>query len=240
MDCILALDTSGDLCSVGLSHHGRLNSLTHHTPRQHSQKLLAMVDELLASNDLQASDLDAIAFGRGPGSFTGIRICLSVAQGLAFALDIPLIPVSTLRTIAQASLRCGLVSSGQRLLVVSDARMQEIYRACYEIITTGNRTVVPKIIGVESIALPSDLAADAFLQNGGGENLVIVGSGLNYGELSGVAAAGRYSDPGIDATDMLELIANDPAAHMPLAAHLAQPVYLRDSVAWKKRQRIRN
>ena len=236
MDRILALDTSSDCCSVGLSFSGQQTSITNRTPRQHSQKLLVMVEEVLADAGITVNQLDAIAFGRGPGSFTGIRICLSVAQGLAYAADIPLIPVSTLRTIAQGTLRQGRILPQQNLLVAVDARMQEVYWADYRVQFDG--AVIP--LGEESISPPEIVSEHVFTGGLKGENLVIAGSGLIYAEISGMACAHQFTDSQIDSCDMLTLVHSDPENHLPIEPHLAQPVYLRDSVAWKKRQRIRS
>ncbi len=101
MTRILALDTSGSACSVALwSDAGLLIGHEETAQRQHTQRLLPMIKSLLLEADVNMSSLDAIAYGRGPGSFTGIRIAAGVAQGLAFGIDCPVIPVSTLAALA--------------------------------------------------------------------------------------------------------------------------------------------
>src|SRR5690606_29592 len=105
MTTILALDTATEACSVALLHEGRVLSHYEVAPRLHAQRLLPMVHDLLGEAGLALCARDAIAFGRGPGAFTGVRIAIGVVQGLAFALDRPVLPVSNLAVLAQRALR---------------------------------------------------------------------------------------------------------------------------------------
>src|SRR5690606_10081736 len=131
MTHILALDSATDACSVALYRDGEVTSLFELAAKSHTQRLLPMVDELLQSADCTLKDLDAIAFGRGPGSFTGLRICLGIVQGLAFGANLPVIPVSTLAAMASGFWREPAQYSALPLplLVALDARMDEIYWA---------------------------------------------------------------------------------------------------------------
>ena len=122
---ILALETSTDFCSVALLVGEDIHSTGENAGQRHSELLLPMVDEVLGRADLKVSDLDAIAFGAGPGSFTGLRIACGVAQGLAFSVDGRCIPVGSLEALAQAS-------GGSRVVVCADARMGQVYHAAYE------------------------------------------------------------------------------------------------------------
>lgn len=125
---ILALETSTDACSVALYRDGDFFVEEEVCPRQHSQLLLPMVQRVLQRAETSLSACEAIAFGQGPGSFTGVRMATGVAQGLAFGLHVPVIPVSTLAALAWAAAK-----QPGRYLATLDARMQELYWAVYDI-----------------------------------------------------------------------------------------------------------
>ncbi len=127
---ILALETSTMACSVALQSGSILVERHAEEQRAHARIILGMVDQLLAQSGLTLKSLDAIAYGAGPGSFTGVRIGLSVAQGLGFSNDLPLVPVSSLAAVANTSL-CGADEKAVR--VAQDARMGEIYSGRYAI-----------------------------------------------------------------------------------------------------------
>lgn len=125
---ILALDTATEACSAAVYIDGEILSRYRLAPREHSRLILQMIDDLLAQVDVSVSELDAIAFGRGPGSFMGLRIAAGVVQGIAFAHDIPVIPVSTLKAIAQRAFE---QTQSKHILTAIDARMDEVYWAAY-------------------------------------------------------------------------------------------------------------
>lgn len=129
MSSILALETSGEICSVALLLGDEVTQRVCETPRQHLQHLLPFVDALLAEGGISMTNLDGIAFSRGPGSFTGLRIAASAAQGLAFGSGLPVVPVSTLQTLAQTAHR---QTGASRVLAVLDARMDEVYSGWFE------------------------------------------------------------------------------------------------------------
>lgn len=121
---ILAIDTSTDACSVAVSFQGNIIGYDEIIPKAHTKILLPMVDRLLKEVGLELAALDAFAFGRGPGSFTGVRIACSVIQALSFGMKKPVIPVSTLRALAQGAYReLGV----EQVFATLDARLQEVY-----------------------------------------------------------------------------------------------------------------
>ncbi|MEO5344412.1 MAG: tRNA (adenosine(37)-N6)-threonylcarbamoyltransferase complex dimerization subunit type 1 TsaB, partial [Gammaproteobacteria bacterium SHHR-1] len=121
MSKILALDTSTDACSAALLLDGQLLKRFKVEPRRHTHLLLPMVDELLQESGVTLASLDAIAFGRGPGSFAGIRIATGAAQGLALAAGVPVLPISTLESLAYEFVQEQSLQQGQ-LLTALDAR----------------------------------------------------------------------------------------------------------------------
>lgn len=128
---ILALDTSTEFASVALSFHGELWVEEQDNIRQHAQFLLPMIERLLQQSGTTLDKLDGIAFGCGPGSFTGLRIACAVAKGLGFAHDLPLFPVSTLKTIAYEVYEQGHTAPFE-VLTLLDARMQQLYWAHFK------------------------------------------------------------------------------------------------------------
>ena len=146
MATLLALDTSTDACSVALQHKGEVLEDFRVIPRQHTKQLLPMVEEILAQAGISPAQLDAIAFGRGPGSFAGLRIATGVAQGLAFATERPVLPISTLEAMALL-----MMQQGQSRVAASlDARMNEVYWACYE-----QREGLPVALAPERVCPPA-------------------------------------------------------------------------------------
>ena len=122
---MLALETSTDLCSAALWRDGRVDAREVVAGRRNSELLLPLVDALFAELDMAARDLDAIAFGAGPGAFTGLRIACGVAQGMAFGLNLPVVGIGTLLALAEAA-------GAPRVVCCLDARMGEVYHAAYE------------------------------------------------------------------------------------------------------------
>jgi len=129
---ILAIESSTSICSVALGDAREVDECLLDAPRQHHALLLPMVATLLARNAVALSDVDAIAFGCGPGSFTGLRIAVGIAQGLAFAADLPVVPISSLDALAaDADELLGVQSSVKYILVAVDAHMGEVYWGSY-------------------------------------------------------------------------------------------------------------
>ena len=223
MTTLLALDTATEACSVALLHDGRVLSHYEVAPRLHAQRLLPMIQQLLGEAGITASALDAIAFGRGPGAFTGVRIAIGVVQGLAFALDRPVLPVSNLAVLAQRALR---ERGAIQVAAAIDARMDEVYWGCYraeagEMRLLGQEAVLPP----EQAQAPSGSAGDWF------------GAGTGWGayaERIALKPVGMAGDLLPHAADLLDLAGFAWGRGEAVPADQAQPVYLRDQVATPK------
>ena len=225
MTTLLALDTATEACSVALLHDGRVLSHYEVIPRLHAQRLLPMIQSLLAEAGIALSAVDALAFGRGPGAFTGVRIAVGVVQGLAFALERPVLPVSTLATIAQRAHREHGVD---QVAVAIDARMDEVYWGCYraqagEMQLAGIEAVLPP----EQVSLPRDNAGSWFA----------AGTGWRYAERLAVTPAATDATLLPHAEDLLRLAVHGWQRGEAVDADQAQPIYLRDNVATPKAPR---
>jgi tRNA threonylcarbamoyladenosine biosynthesis protein TsaB len=232
---ILALDTAGQGCSVALLANGAVIERLETEPRRHAASLLPMVEACLAEAGLALADLDAVAFGRGPGSFTGLRIATSVAQGIAFGADLPVVPVSNLAATAAAALR---LRGWRRVLVALDARMDEVYAAAYALGADG----LPVLVGEEALLAPAALA-----RPGEGDSRADSPPAPGEGEWRGVGSAFAAwpdlgarlgltdTDAGIAplARDLLGLATDAVARGAVVTAEEALPVYLRERVAWQ-------
>ena len=152
---ILALDTATEACSVSLDVDGRSIDRYVEIERGHAEQLLPMVDSVLAEGGISLSALDAIAFGRGPGGFTGVRLAASVAQGLAFGAQVGVVPVFNLAAVAQRVIEIN--PNLRRVLVANDARMKEVYSAWFDVgagLTSGVESVGP----AADVPVPSEQA----------------------------------------------------------------------------------
>jgi tRNA threonylcarbamoyladenosine biosynthesis protein TsaB len=232
MSNILALDSSTDACSVALSVNGVISSRFEITAQSHTQRLLPMVDELLAEQQLTLKDLDALAFGRGPGSFTGLRICMGVVQGLAYGTGLPVIPVSTLEAMAMGFYRQN-PQVNLPVLAALDARMAEVYWALY---APGDKGI-PRPITDEFVMPPENLLAQ--LARMDQSSLIGIGAGWHYPAMPDNLAATIDITRSPRAEDMVLLAARRYDAGQVESIDNVQPVYLRDSISWQKRQRIR-
>lgn len=228
---VLALDTATEACSVALlldatadGRGGRLVEAFEIAPRRHAELVLPMVESVLAEAGLGLDAVDAIAVGRGPGAFTGVRLAIAMAQGLALGAGRPVVTVSTLATLAQGAVgRLG--GRGAGVLALIDARMGEVYAGAFGVDDHG--LVVP--IGDERVLAPAAVAAPE------GE-VVVVGSGWGAHRELFLARWGRAptaEDPDAlpRAGDLARLAARDLAQGLAFDAGAARPVYLRDKVA---------
>lgn len=218
---VLAFETSTEACSVALHAGGRTLERFEVAPRRHAELALPWAEQLLAEAGLARAQLDAIAVGRGPGAFTGVRLGIGLAQGIALALDVPLLPVSTLQVLALRA-----PADAPRVLATIDARMGEVYAAAYErrdgVLVAASDEVVR---APEAVTLP-----------GADDGWHAVGTGL--AAANGVLAerlAARLA--GVDAralphaADLLALALPAFARGETVAPESIEPAYLRDNVA---------
>lgn len=223
---LLAIETAGDACSCALLSDEDLFQRFSVAPRQHAELVLPMVTALLQEAGLALTDLDGLAFGRGPGSFTGVRIGASVVQGLAYGADLPVVPVSSLQALAQGACR---ESGSGRVLAAFDARMGEVYWGVYE--DRGSGLMIPCMDDVASA--PGGVPRPA----GGGWLGVGQGWGA-YAEVLGArmgeALRGTEPDRLVHALDVATLARAAFARGDSVPAALALPVYVRDKVARKR------
>ena len=227
---ILALDTSTEACSAALLADGRVLAHAEEAPRGHAELILPMVESLLAEAGLTLRGLDAIAFGRGPGSFTGVRLAASVVQGLAYGAALGVVPVSTLRAVALQAFAHPEGAAADHVLVCNDARMQETYWCAYRRGADG----LPEALRDEAVGPPASVARPTVA---GVARWIGAGRGFRaYPSLgaslpSGVSPSAALVDLLPQATAILELARPEVAAGRLRPATEALPVYLRDDVA---------
>lgn len=240
MTTILAFDTSSEACSVCLSQRDVPSEITRieRVPRQHAQLLMPMIRSVLDEQKISLSDLDGLAFGSGPGSFTGLRIATGVAQGLSYGGDVPVLAVSNLQAMALHAQE--LWPQARYALVAFDARMNEVYWGLYDI--SGEDGTPPVLIGEERVSAPEtvDLVLSAEqLDVLSDECLVGIGSGFEFFD--------RFSQS-VRSTCLIHQAKHQPEARF--VAQIAQqipldseqwclgaevrPSYLRNEVTWKK------
>lgn len=220
---ILAIDTTTDLCSAALSKGGQIYSRKVAAPREHAQRLLSLVDGLLVEAELSLDKLDAIAFGCGPGSFTGIRIATSVAQGLAFGAGVPVVPISTLRAIAWVTAQ---QFDAKKVMVALDARQHEVYWGLYQ----QDKKHLMKLHGDESVCPPNAVNLPRNLTQW-------VGAGPGWQaylgpltERTGDLQQAFYEDILPEAEAIVQLALVDFAHGLAVPADEAHPTYLRNKV----------
>ena len=217
---LLAIDTATEACSAALHIDGVTTTKYEVAPRKHAELILTMIDELLAESSLSLRQLDALAFGRGPGAFTGVRIATGVIQGLSMSADCPVVPVSTLAALAQ-----GAISESKQIACAIDARMGEVYWGLYQ----ANEDDIMQIVGEESVCSPDAVdtpASDGWYGVGSGwETYANELQTRLAGSLSGFRP-GDY--PSAEAICTLAIDAYQRGEAVDAAE--AQPVYLRDKV----------
>lgn len=226
---LLALDTSTEACSVALLNKGEKTYLNELAQRSHTKRILPMVDEILANSGIRLAQVDALVFGRGPGSFTGVRVGAGITQGLAFGADLPVIPISNLTAMAQAAFE---LHQRENVAAAIDARMNEVYFSQLK------REKVRSDFGeffqwreviAEQVCSPEQVIAQLT-----DEVAFRVGTGWN--------AYSQFSEKNFTGTDielpnalyMLELARANWLQKKVISALEIEPIYLRNEVTWKK------
>ena len=222
--CLLGIDTSNGACSAGLWLDGECLERYEVAPRGHGLLLLPMVESLLAEAGRGLADVDALALGRGPGSFTGLRIATGMVQGLAFAIDRPVVPVSSLATLAQGAVGVDGLPA-ERVLAAFDARMAEVYWGAYQRSEEG----LVALLGDERVVPPTEVPSP------GDGDWIAVGEGWGaYRDELMAAVGGRVevmAEPLYPrARDLLALALRAWDVGEAVPAEQALPVYLRDQV----------
>lgn len=215
---LLAFETATEACSVALWIDGQVLERFDIAPRRHTELALPWAEQLLAEAGMRRSQLDAIAVGRGPGAFTGVRLAIAISQGIALALERPLIPVSTLAALAMRG-------SGARRIAAMDARMGEVYLGAFERDGGGIASITPEVVvKPEAADIPQ------------GDDWQGVGTGFAAadGALQGRFGARLASVDALalpHAADVARLAALAFARGEGLAPEFVEPAYLRNDVA---------
>lgn len=221
---ILALDAATEACSAALLSGDSMDERFEVIGRGHADRLLPMADEILRAAGITPRDLDAVAFGRGPGGFTGIRIAAGLAQGLAAGSERPIVPVSNLAAVAAGAAREG---RARRVLVCMDARMGQVYWAAFD--CSGG---IPVAVTEERVAEPAAVSLP--------EGTNWIGAGHGFSAYPGIAkrlgtSLARVDDARLPrARDIARIASAELAAGRQRAATGGLPVYLRDDVVHRR------
>lgn len=225
MPIILAIETSSELASVALSLDGEIITRETSGVQTHSQTVLPMVRELFAESGIGMARCDAIAFGSGPGSFTGVRTACGLAQGLAFGADLPVVPVVTLEAMAHG---CRQITGAHNVLPILDARMNEVYWAQYRYDGEWKSVFEP------SLSLPEKIRSDG--------RAVVCGNGfVAYGDKLNDALFETLHAQSVllpHAGQVVALAALKFQSGQAVSAQEAQPFYLRNKVAFTSAERL--
>ena len=226
---LLALDTSTEACSVALFHRGEKTHINELAQRTHTKRILPMIDEILANSGLCLNQVDALAFGRGPGSFTGVRVGAGIAQGLAFGADFPVIPISNLTAMAQAAFE---LHQAENVGAAIDARMNEVYFS--QLVREKVRSDFGEFFQWQEIITEQVCSPEQAINQLRDDNAFRVGTGW--------AAYSQFTEKNLTSSDitlpnalyMLELARVEYLQKRTISALEIEPIYLRNEVTWKK------
>lgn len=235
MTTLLALDTATEACSVALLHNNQILAKDEVNPRNHARRILPMIDETLAEAGITLAQVDALVFGRGPGSFTGVRIGCGIVQGLAFGADLPVIPISNLVAMAQAAHR---LYQRDEVFCAIDARMDEVYfcGVKYSPRLIDERLYPHWDYCLSEQVLSSESAVQQMSSIENNQNYVYVGTGWSsyserlFAHKTPVSAEVLLPS----AQDMVNLAQLHWQQKNYLSAVDIEPIYLRNEVTWKK------
>lgn len=260
---LLTFDASTDVCSVALDNGTQRWLRYSDTPRSHAQMLLPYIDELISESQTPLNSINAIALTHGPGSFTGIRIALSIAQGLSYASNVPLIPVSSLDALAYTFLHsenAAVLREGDSVIAAFDARMNEVYWAAYHHIN-GQLLQIhePSICGVAdfSSVWRAVLSEHTCVDDSNAEQATVYALGHGWAiptlaEQADIDGLNILADAFPSALGVLEFVyaqmhklssvecEEERISSLSCSASDLEPLYLRNEVTWKKRERIRS
>lgn len=233
----LALEAASESCSVTLVSGSSRQTLVANEPRSHSQHFLPLIQQLLQDAELSLDELDFIACGNGPGSFTGLRICFSVAQGLAYGAQKPLLTVNSLESMAYQVQQLPNKSFDQAIAVL-DARMGEVYLGRFDL-SIGTVTVKEEL-QLLSVEQAQTLLGGVLTEHARG--YALVGSGLPLLDLPKHLCEQAVFDERIapHSSAVAELALRSWLSGSAPSAAVAEICYLRNSVSWDKRKRIRS
>lgn len=243
---ILAIDTTSGACSVALYTDGQIVEQFFRAERDHTRRLLPMIEAVLAEGESSLGQVDALAVSQGPGSFTGLRIAISCVQGLAFSVDKPVVPVSSLATLALGARRSHPEWGNAPVMAALDARMQEVYWGLYPADDSTNALVADAVSTPEQAI--SALRGAGYLPPGSSTSdsstldstsFYAAGPGFEYPELAALNPLGISREAAIHAQDIAVLAARLWQRGISVSADALEPAYLRNEVTWKKRERIR-
>jgi len=215
---LLAIDTATECCSAALMVDGKIYHKHTIQPRLHAEIILPYIDDLLIEASVSKTDIQGLIVGQGPGAFTGVRIGVGVAQGLALALNIPVLPVCNLKTLAYSAYKKLNTQKKKTILVATDARMKEVYSAKFSI----ERNTIEQLSD-EKVSSAADVSLtniDAY-----------IGSGFHvYEELQSFASGFHMNfDTNVysQAKDMIKMAQND-FSNLASNIDVIQPIYLRE------------
>ncbi len=234
MTNILAIDTSTPACSAAILIGNEVLSKHQLASREHTRLILPMVHHLLNEAGMTLSEMDAIAFTAGPGSFTGIRIGFGVVQGLAFGAELPVLPVSSLETLAHTAIRKLQVQANTHIIPMFDARMDEIYSAHFYY-CSGNLERLH-----EDTVCPPEKIDNEFFDPMIPEAMIVIGDGWNYSERMSIRTPDSTDSALLpEAQDIFSIACPLINEGKAIPVEEANPVYLRDKITWKKRKKLR-